>query len=198
MPNRIIKAATSEGRSPEGLVTRELIDFHLDFVRGGVGMTTIAYCCVSPEGKSAPGQIVMDRRAEAGLGELADAVHAEGALVCAQLGHAGPVATKQITGATPVAPSRMINPTSFQYCRAITRSEIARVVAQFADAAQVAVESGIDAVELHFGHNYLPAHSSVLCSTVVAMTTGEASITDPVSFGRLPRLSASVWAIRSL
>lgn len=157
LPNRIIKAATSEGRSPEGLVTRELIDFHLDFVRGGVGMTTIAYCCVSPEGKSAPGQIVMDRRAEAGLGELADAVHAEGALVCAQLGHAGPVATKQITGATPVAPSRMINPTSFQYCRAITRSEIARVVAQFADAAQVAVESGIDAVELHFGHNYLPS-----------------------------------------
>ena len=157
LPNRIIKAATSEGRSPEGLVTRELIDFHLDFVRGGVGMTTIAYCCVSPEGKSAPGQIVMDRRAVAGRRELADAGHAEGAVVCAQWGHAGPVATKQITGATPVAPSRMVNPTSFQYCRAITRGEVARVVEQFADAAQVAVEAGIDAVELHFGHNYLPS-----------------------------------------
>ncbi len=35
--NRIIKAATSEGRSPEGLVTDDLIDFHLGFVRAGWG-----------------------------------------------------------------------------------------------------------------------------------------------------------------
>lgn len=157
LSNRVIKAATSEGRSPDGLVTQDLIDFHLEFVRGGVGMTTLAYCCVSPEGKSAPGQIVMSPEAIPGLRQLADAVHAEGSAVSAQLGHAGPVATKLITGATPVAPSRMVNPTSFQYCRPITRGEIHTVVDQFADAAQVAVDAGLDAVELHFGHNYLPS-----------------------------------------
>lgn len=157
LPNRIIKAATSEGRSPEGLVTDDLIDFHLGFVRGGVGMTTLAYCCVSPEGKSAPGQIVMSPQAVPGLRRLADAVHAEGAAVSAQLGHGGPVASKQITGVRSVAPSRMVNPTALEYCRAITRDEIAQVISQFADAAQVAVDAGIDAVELHFGHNYLPS-----------------------------------------
>ncbi len=155
--NRIVKSATSEGRSPEGLVTDDLIDFHMGFVRGGVGMTTIAYCCVSPQGKSAPGQIIMSREAVPGLRRLADAVHDEGAAVAAQLGHAGPVASKQITGVTSVAPSRMVNPTSFGYCRAITRGEIAEVTAQFAAAAEVAVEAGLDAVELHFGHNYLPS-----------------------------------------
>lgn len=45
--NRIIKAATSEGRSPDGLVTQDLIDFHVAYARGGVGLTTVAYCCVS-------------------------------------------------------------------------------------------------------------------------------------------------------
>ncbi|MDN5758587.1 MAG: NADH:flavin oxidoreductase [Tomitella sp.] len=157
LPNRIIKAATSEGRSPEGLVTQDLIDFHLQFVRGGVGMTTVAYCCVSPEGMSAPGQILMSPEALPGLRRLTDAVHAEGAAVSAQLGHAGPVASKKITGVRSTAPSAMINPTSLERCRAITRGEIADVVRQFADAAQIAVDAGFDAVELHFGHNYLPS-----------------------------------------
>lgn len=40
--NRIIKAATSEGRSPNGLVTDGLIDFHRRVADGGVGMTTVA------------------------------------------------------------------------------------------------------------------------------------------------------------
>ncbi len=155
--NRIIKAATSEGRSPEGLVTDDLIDFHLQFVRGGVGMTTVAYCCVSPEGRSAPGQILMSAEALPGLRRLTGAVHAEGAAISAQLGHAGPVASKKITGVRSVAPSAMVNPTSFERCREITRDEIAEVIRQFADAAQVAADAGFDAVELHFGHNYLPS-----------------------------------------
>ena len=155
--NRVIKAATSEGRSPDGLVTDDLIGFHRAFADGGVGMTTVAYCCVSKEGASAPGQIVMDAQALPGLRRLTDAVHGSGAAISAQLGHAGIVAPKKLTGVTAVAPSRFVNPTSFAYCREITRAEIARVIEQFAAAAQVAVDAGFDAVELHFGHLYLPS-----------------------------------------
>ena len=50
--NRVIKAATFEGRTPDGLVTDALIDFHRGPARGGVGMTTVAYCAVSPEGRT--------------------------------------------------------------------------------------------------------------------------------------------------
>ncbi|MGV0807327.1 NADH:flavin oxidoreductase [Mycolicibacterium setense] len=155
--NRVIKAATSEGRSPDGLVTDDLIDFHRGFAEGGVGMTTVAYCCVSRQGASAPGQIVMDVKAVPGLRRLTEAVHDAGAAISAQLGHAGVVAQKKLTGVTAVAPSRFVNPTSFAYCREITRAEIDTVITQFGDAARVAVEAGFDAVELHFGHLYLPS-----------------------------------------
>src|SRR5277367_439896 len=155
--NRIIKAATSEGRSPEGLVTDDLIAFHRSFADGGVGMTTVAYCCVSPEGASAPGQIVMSPQALPGLRRLTDTVHGAGAAISAQLGHAGVVAPKSLTGVTAVAPSWFVNPTSFAYCRAITRDEIRMVIDQFSAAAQVAIDAGFDAVELHLGHLYLPS-----------------------------------------
>jgi 2,4-dienoyl-CoA reductase-like NADH-dependent reductase (Old Yellow Enzyme family) len=155
--NRVVKAATSEGRSPDGLVTDDLIAFHRAFADGGVGMTTVAYCCVSPDGASAPGQIVMNAAALPGLRRLTDSVHEAGAAISAQLGHAGVVAPKKLTGVTAVAPSRFVNPTSFAYCREITRAEIASVIDQFGDAAHIAVDAGSDAVELHFGHLYLPS-----------------------------------------
>ncbi|OBH98656.1 NADH:flavin oxidoreductase [Mycobacterium sp. E2733] len=155
--NRVIKAATSEGRSPDGLVTDDLIAFHRAFSRGGVGMTTVAYCCVAPEGASAPGQIVMNPKALPGLRRLTEAVHGDGAAISAQLGHAGVVAHKKLTGVTPMAPSRFINPASMGYCREMTRAEIQTVVDQFGSAARVAAEAGFDVVELHFGHLYLPS-----------------------------------------
>lgn len=155
--NRVIKSATSEGRSPEGLVTDDLIDFHLDVIRGGVGMTTVAYCRVTPEGAAAPGEILMDRAALPGLQQMTQAIHDAGGAISAQLGHAGVVASKKITGVTSVAPSKFINPSSFEYCREVTRPEIRRLIEQFGQAAQVAVEAGFDAVELHFGHLYLPS-----------------------------------------
>ncbi|UWX98501.1 NADH:flavin oxidoreductase [Arthrobacter zhaoxinii] len=155
--NRIIKAATSEGRSPDGLVTQDLIDFHVGFARGGVGMTTVAYCSVAQEGRSAPGQIIMSAEAVPGLLRLTAAVHAEGAAISAQLGHAGVVASRAVTGTSALSPSTFLNPTSFQLSKEITREQMRGVVGQFRDAALVAVESGFDAVELHFGHLYLPS-----------------------------------------
>jgi 2,4-dienoyl-CoA reductase-like NADH-dependent reductase (Old Yellow Enzyme family) len=155
--NRVIKAATSEGRSPEGMVTDDLIEFHRAFAEGGVGMTTVAYCCVSPQAASAPGQIVMSRAALPGLRKLTETVHAAGAAISAQLGHAGVVAPRKLTGVTAWAPSRFVNPTSMAYCRAISVDEIRMVTQQFGKAAQVAVDAGFDAVELHFGHLYLPS-----------------------------------------
>ena len=65
--NHFIKAATSEGRSPNGKVTDELIAYHEGFAAGGIGMTTLAYCATSKRGFSAPGQILMERDSLPGL-----------------------------------------------------------------------------------------------------------------------------------
>ena len=50
--NRIIKPATYEGMSPGGRPGPGLIDLHGDLARGGVGLTTVAYAAVEPEGRT--------------------------------------------------------------------------------------------------------------------------------------------------
>jgi 2,4-dienoyl-CoA reductase-like NADH-dependent reductase (Old Yellow Enzyme family) len=153
--NRIIKAATFEGRTPHGFVTEELIDFHRAVARGGAGMTTVAYCAVSPEGRTHRQQLWMRREAVPGLRELTDAVHAEGAAISAQIGHAGPVANSASNRAPAISPGRMFSPLGMRMTRAATESDVDRIVAAHARAARLAAESGFDAVEIHFGHNYL-------------------------------------------
>ena len=151
--NRILKAATFEGMAVDNLVTDRLIDFHRTVAGGGVGMTTVAYLAVSPDGQGAPAEIVVRPEAVAGLRKLADAVHAEGAAVSAQLGHAGPVAAG--TGHKGLAPSRIFSPLAMKFTKAVTEDDISRITHDFASAALLLQEAGFDAVELHLGHNYL-------------------------------------------
>ncbi|MFB9467962.1 NADH:flavin oxidoreductase [Nonomuraea salmonea] len=153
--NRIIKAATFEGRTPQALVSDALIDFHRAFAEGGVAMTTVAYCAVSPEGRTERRQLWMRPEAIPGLRRLADAVHGAGAAVSAQLGHAGPVANPASTRLPALAPSRRPNLLGMSMTRAATREDLERIVRAHGDAARVAAESGFDAVEIHLGHNYL-------------------------------------------
>ena len=151
--NRFIKAATFEGMAVDNLVTDRLIDFHRVMAAGGLGMTTVAYLAVSPDGQGAPGEIVMRPEAVPGLRRLAEAVHAEGAAVSAQIGHAGPVAAG--TGRKGLAPSRVFTPLAMKFTRAVDDSDIARITADFATAAGLLRDAGFDAVEIHLGHSYL-------------------------------------------
>ena len=102
--NRIIKAATFEACSPDALVTDELIEFHRLPAAGGVGMTTVAYCAVSPGGRASGNQMWMRPEAVPGLRRLTDAIHAEGAAASAQIAHAGPVANASDNNAAALAP----------------------------------------------------------------------------------------------
>ena len=137
----------------DNAVTDRLIDFHRTVAAGGVGLTTVAYLAVSPDGQGAPAEIVVRDEAAPGLAALADAVHAEGAAVSAQIGHAGPVAAG--TGRTGLAPSRIFTPMALRFTKAITDDDIERITRDFARAAVVLRDAGFDAVELHLGHNYL-------------------------------------------
>jgi 2,4-dienoyl-CoA reductase-like NADH-dependent reductase (Old Yellow Enzyme family) len=154
--NRVVKAATFEGRTPKRVVTPELIEFHRRFAAGGVGMTTVAYCAVTRAGTTDGHQIVLDNPDVAtGLRELTDAVHAEGAAVAAQIGHAGPVANPMGTKAPSVAPSRVFSPLGMRRTRALAAADIAHVTELFASGARVLRDAGFDAIEIHIGHGYL-------------------------------------------
>lgn len=152
--NRIIKAATFEGRTPNDLVTDELIAFHEELAAGGVGMTTVAYCAVAPEGRTQGGQLWMRPEAVPGLRRLTDTVHRHGAAAQAQIGHAGVVANPTSTGFPALGPSRRFNPMSFRFTRTAKIADIERITTAHGEAAALAEESGFDSVEVHLAHNY--------------------------------------------
>ena len=152
--NRVIKAATYEGLSHASRVTRDLVDFHRAYAAGGVGMTTVAYCAVAPDGRTAPEQVLWTDEAMPGLRALTDAVHAEGAAVSAQLGHAGPVADARGNGHPSLSPSMRFPNMSGGVSRRAKVADIRRITAAHADAARRAIEAGFDAVEVHLGHSY--------------------------------------------
>ena len=153
--NRIVKAATFEGATREHVVSDALIEFHRRVAVGGVGMTTVAYCAVSPDGCGTPNEIVLTPDTVPGLRRLADVVHAEGAVVAAQIGHAGAVAAA--TGHRGLSPSPIFSPLAMRRTRAVTADDIERIIADFARAARVVADGGFDAVEVHLGHGYLPS-----------------------------------------
>jgi 2,4-dienoyl-CoA reductase-like NADH-dependent reductase (Old Yellow Enzyme family) len=153
--NRTIKAATFEGRTRRGQVSDELIAFHREQAAGGVGMSTVAYCAVAPDGRVFRDCLVVSDETRPGLERLAEAVHAEGALVSAQLGHAGLVADSMSNKQKSLAPSRRLSAPGKGLVPKATKADIARVTKDFASAARVLVDSGFDCLEVHLGHNYL-------------------------------------------
>lgn len=155
LKNRFIKAATFEGVMPRGTVSDALIDFHTEVARGGAAMTTVAYCAISPGGRVHRDTVVLDRDRVPQLRRLTEAVHAEGALVCAQIGHAGLVANTLSNRTPTLAPSTRVSAPAMGLVRAATAEQLDAVVDGFGTAAQNAVDAGFDALEIHMGHGYL-------------------------------------------
>jgi len=153
--NRFIKSATFEGPARDNLVGDRLIEFHRRIAAGGAALTTVAYCAVSPEGSTDGRTLLLRPEVVPGLALLADAVHAEGGAVAAQIGHAGPVANPVATGHPSIGPTKILNPLGMRRTRAATEADIERLTAAFADGARLVAEAGFDAVEVHVGHGYL-------------------------------------------
>ena len=158
--NRVIKTATYEGMCPGGIPSPALTAHHRELAAGGVGMTTVAYCAVSPDGRTFAEQMVMNAEIVPLLRQLTDAVHGEGAAVSLQLGHCGTFTkNEQLSVRRPLGPSFSVNhygiSAGLPFARAMSEREIADVVDDFGTAAGRAVEAGFDAVELHLGHGYL-------------------------------------------
>lgn len=153
--NRVVKAATFEGRTPAGQVTDDLIDYHLAVARGGVGLTTVAYLAVAPEGRTHAEQIVVGQHSLAGLSRMAEAIHETGAKIAGQVGHAGPVANGRSNRVNAISASRMPSPLSMQMVHAATEEDLTGVTQAYVDAARTLVRAGFDVLELHMAHSYL-------------------------------------------
>jgi 2,4-dienoyl-CoA reductase-like NADH-dependent reductase (Old Yellow Enzyme family) len=167
--NCVIKTATYEGMCPDGVPSPALTKHHRDLAIGGVGMTTVAYCAVSPNGRTFSEQMFMHAGIVPRLREVTDAVHTAGAAASLQLGHCGYFSKNtEITVKRPLGPSFAINEyglmAGMPFSSAMTEADLEATVGEFGGAAGLAAEAGFDAVELHLGHGYLL--SQFLCPAV--------------------------------
>lgn len=157
--NRIIKAATFEGRCESGRPKPSLADFLTDIAAGGTGMVTVAYCAVEPDGRVMSDMMWMHEGARERLSELADRVHAQGAKLSGQMVHCGNFSqNSEFRGKRPLGPSRQLNlgglPYGLLFAGAMSKADIQARVQQFHDAAAFMKDVGFDAVEIHVGHGY--------------------------------------------
>lgn len=158
--NRFIKAATNEGMSPAGVPSKGLLRLHEALAAGGVGMTTLAYCAVSADGRTLPNQILLDEATRPHLRAITEAVHRHGAAASAQITHGGCFTFLPPAGSRrPLSSSGGFNKVGIMsgmlFKQAMTEADLERVAGEFVRGARLAREAGFDAVELHMGHGYL-------------------------------------------
>lgn len=158
--NRFIRSGANEMMTTNSIPSKSLLEFHRRIAAGGIGMTTLAYVSVSPDGRTFESQGVMSAESMPHYRAIADAVHNEGARISAQITHAGSFVQHKALS-TPRAMSAsggldmmgMMQGRFFQH--QMDKRDMAQVCGEFVAAAKLAREAGFDAVELHMGHGYL-------------------------------------------
>ena len=153
--NRTIRSAAFENMAYNNRPSEDLYNYHTAVARGGVGMTTVAYCAVNRSGVSFDGQLWMREEIIPELKRLTDGIHAEGAKASIQLGHCGNMTHYYTCGCMPVGPSSGFNLYSPTIVRGLKEAEIMELVKDFGRAVNMCREAGFDCVEIHAGHGYL-------------------------------------------
>ncbi|MBW7868844.1 MAG: NADH:flavin oxidoreductase [Brumimicrobium sp.] len=161
LKNRVIKAATFEGMLDKNQnISQRCIDFHEEVARGGVAMTTLAYCAPENDGCMLDYYMYIREEIKPQLQKLAQTVHAQGSLLSGQIAHCGGFSrNKKLERKRPVGPSTAFNLVGMLYGNFFTqgmdKSTLQEVSNNFGNTARIMKESGFDAVEIHFGHGYL-------------------------------------------
>ena len=162
LKNRILKAATYEGKTPDGIPGDLLLNFHKGIVRGGTAMTTIGYCTTEADGRINDQMMwmhegVRDRLIDINR-ELKKA--APDAAISGQMTHCGNFSKnrKMQRLKRPLGPSRQFNmlgaASGMPFAGAMAVSNIDYLVQTYFDAALLMKETGFDAIEIHFSHGY--------------------------------------------
>jgi 2,4-dienoyl-CoA reductase-like NADH-dependent reductase (Old Yellow Enzyme family) len=153
--NRTIRSAGFEGMCPGGVPSPSLIDYHRSVAAGGIGMTTMAYVSVVNGGRTFSHQAWMNPGIVGDLKKFTGAVHREGAAASVQLGHAGNMGDRKVSGQRAVSPSGRFNLFGLTLPLKMSESDIEEMARAHGRAVALAREAGFDAVEIHAGHGYL-------------------------------------------
>jgi len=155
LKNRVVMPAMHLSYTMDGSINQRTIDFYVERAKGGAGLIIVGGCAIDDVGSS-PFMIRLDHpRYRPGLVELTEAVHKEGAKIAAQLYQAGRYTHTAFTGKPAVAPSPIASRLTGQTPKELTQEEIDEIIQSFANAAELAKESGFDIVEIIGSAGYL-------------------------------------------
>ena len=150
--------------SPDGFVTRELIDYYQSVARGGTGIVTIGETPVDYFYAKRHEYLlnISDKRIVSGLCYLAEAVNRYGAKLSIELSHAG---AAQLHGDEAIAPSAVSPKLEYMLAKAegrkkskvieMTQDMIDDVIDSFATAAERCLYAGMEMIMLHGAHGHL-------------------------------------------
>jgi len=150
LKNRIVMPPMHTGlATTKGAVTDELIE-HYTRRSKALGLLIVEHSYVSLGGRRSERQLgIHSDHLISGLERLSGSVHATGTPVVIQISHAGGRASMEAMRTKPVAPSPIGD------ARKLRVDEIEALKEAFAVAAERAMRSGFDGVELHGAHGYL-------------------------------------------
>ncbi len=162
LKNRIIKAATYEGKTPDGIPGDKLKNFHKEIVAGGVAMTTIGYCATEADGRINDQMMWLHEGLRPQLTGMISELKevAPDVKVSGQMTHCGNFSKvrNMLRLKRPLGPSRAFNmlgaPSGIPFAGAMTLQDIDYLVQTYADAATFMKSVGFDSAEIHFGHGY--------------------------------------------
>jgi len=158
LPNRIMKAAMSEGlgtsaHSPDG----RLEQLYRTWGEGGYGLLITGNVMVDRTQLGEPGNVVIedDRDLDA-LTRWSKAAHDSGTPILVQLNHPGRQCNPFALGHVPVAPSAVpLSLPGSPTPRELTGAEIEDIIERFVTAAVVCEAAGFDGIQVHAAHGYL-------------------------------------------
>jgi len=157
--NRVIMGSMhTRLESQDDPITKQTA-FYVERARGEVALAITGGFSPNGEGlMDSEGPRMDDAEEALKLTPICDAVHAEGALICAQILHAGRYA--KIEGC--VAPSPIRAPINRFVPREMTGADIQRTIEDFASASANAQAAGFDGVEIMGSEGYLLNEFTVL------------------------------------
>lgn len=157
VPNRIFISGHFTHFAENNLPSDRLKHYYETRAKGGIGLIITEAQSISRHVWPVPNTCIADTDAIIErYKNLADAVHPHGTKIFAQLWHNGHHSFSKISWLPVQSCSPVPCPASGEVPKELEEEEIQEVYQQYARAAVRAKKGGLDGIELHFGHGYLP------------------------------------------
>jgi 2,4-dienoyl-CoA reductase (NADPH2) len=154
--NRIVFLPHATGLGEEGMPSEGHAAYYARRAEGGVAMIISEATPVHVASLGRPTHVKgYDPRTVPHFRKIADAVHAKGAWMLAQISHRGLGAMPMFSGTAVWAPSPSRSPHTGEIAHALTLTDIKEVVAGFVQTARNLIDGGYDGAEVHATHGHL-------------------------------------------